>query len=176
MKNCVFTGNHIRRGAADDTADMRVVGANGVINLSHSVLDGNLAAVRSTCAGEFNEGEGIIEADPLIVTRPDDITNLIAFTGVYYYYPAGSEESIRGINAHLRGGRGYFDEKTGGLVLDYVRPGVSPAIDAGDPKSEYLGEPDCPQGWHGKRVNMGAYGNTPWATLTQPSGSVYYIR
>ncbi|MBQ3314764.1 MAG: hypothetical protein IJG70_02235 [Kiritimatiellae bacterium] len=176
VKNCVFTGNHIRRGAADDTADMRVVGANGVINLSHSVLDGNLAAVRSTCAGEFNEGEGIIEADPLIVTRPDDITNLIAFTGVYYYYPAGAEESIRGINAHLRGGRGYFDEKTGGLVLDYVRPGVSPAIDAGDPKSEYLGEPDCPQGWHGKRVNMGAYGNTPWATMTQPSGSVYYIR
>ena len=176
VKNCVFTGNHIRRGAADDTADMRVVGANGVINLTHSVLDGNLAAVRSTCAGEFNEGEGIIEADPLIVTRPDDITNLIAFTGAYYYYPAGAEESIRGINAHLRGGRGYFDEKTGGLVLDYVRPGVSPAIDAGDPKSEYLGEPDCPQGWHGKRVNMGAYGNTPWATMTQPSGSAYYLR
>ena len=176
MKNCVFIGNHIRRGAANDTADMCVVGENGAINLSYSVLDGNLAAVRSTCAGEFNEGDGIIEADPLIVTRPETVTNLIAFTGTYYYYPAGTEENMRGINAHLRGGRGYFDEKNGNLVLDYVHPDVSPAIDRGNPSSSYLGEPDCIQGWHGKRVNMGYYGNTPWATMTQLSGSAYYLR
>ena len=37
---------------------------------------------------------------------------------------------------------------------------VSPAVDAGDPSSPYDNEPRP----HGRRVNLGFYGNTPWAT------------
>ncbi len=177
VKNCVFTGNHIRRGAPDDTSDLRVVGENGAINLSYSVLDGDLGAVRSSCLGDFTEGPGVIAADPLLVTRPETVTNLITYTGGYYYYPAGTEENMRGINAHLRGGAGYFDEKTGGLVLDYVRPDNSPAIDAGDPASDYRTEPVIPGvGGNGHRVNLGYYGNTPWATMSKPRMTMLIMR
>lgn len=42
--------------------------------------------------------------------------------------------------------------------------------------SDYRGEPDTNDGWHGKRVNMGAWGNTPWATRTKFLHSALYIR
>ena len=78
---------------------------------------------------------------------------------------------------HLRGGRGYYSEKTGGLVTDYARKPHSPAINAGDPKSDFRGEPQIPGvGGHGHRVNLGAYGNTPWATLSAPSGTMLIMR
>ena len=77
---------------------------------------------------------------------------------------------------HLRGGLGYYDEKTGARVIDYRESELSPAVDAGDPNSDYSMEPDTNSGWHGKRVNLGAYGNTPWATLTRYPGSAVYLR
>ena len=46
-------------------------------------------------------------------------------------------------------------------------------IDKGNPNSDYRKEP---AGYNGRRVNLGYYGNTPWATMTQPVGSVYYLR
>ena len=51
-----------------------------------------------------------------------------------------------------------------------------PAIDAGDSKSDFHGEPDCIIGWHGKRVNMGAYGNTPEAAMTALPGFLFILR
>ena len=46
---------------------------------------------------------------------------------------------------------------------DFWAPGqLSPCIDAGDPCSVYLAEL-----WpHGKRINMGAYGGTPEASMS----------
>ena len=46
-------------------------------------------------------------------------------------------------NVHLRGQGGYTDEKTGELVRWKKEP-------------------------NGRRANMGAYGNTPWATSARP--------
>ena len=48
----------------------------------------------------------------------------------------------------------------------------SPAIDAGDPSREYGLEPEP----NGKRLNLGAYGNTPWATTTPPPGMVLLLK
>ena len=83
-----------------------------------------------------------------------------------------------GYDVHLRGGCGYFDEKTGELIKGYIKKvaGQSPAIDAGDPTSDYHGEPDCKYGYHGKRVNLGGYGNTPWATMTMRPGIYIHVR
>ena len=83
-----------------------------------------------------------------------------------------------GYNVHLRGGCGYFDETTGEPVREYAakKAASSPAIDAGDPNSDYKGEPDTQLGWHGRRVNMGGYGNTPWATLSPFPGAAFYLR
>ena len=81
------------------------------------------------------------------------------------------------LSLHLRGGRGYYDEKTGALSTEFMsRDVVSPAVDAGDPNSSYADERDCRQGWHGRRVNMGYYGNTAWATMTAFPGGAVYLR
>ena len=90
--------------------------------------------------------------------------------------PVPTFEQVLGYNVHLRGGRGYFDEKTGELVAEYLRAEQSPAIDAGDPESDYRDEPKCKYGYHGKRVNLGAYGNTPWATMSTKPGIYIYLR
>jgi hypothetical protein len=81
-------------------------------------------------------------------------------------------------NVHLRGGLGYFDETSGERVDAYSKKvaGQSPAIDAGNPKSDYSREPDTADGWHGKRVNLGGYGNTPWATMSSFPGSIFLVR
>ena len=85
---------------------------------------------------------------------------------------------LTAFNPHLRGGRGYFDERTGELVADFKSQGaVSPAQDAGNPAAIfYAGEPDCQHGWHGRRGNLGYYGNTPWATMTAFPGGMFILR
>ncbi len=165
VKNCVFTGNHIRRGAINDTGDLRVVGANGVVNLSYSVLDGNLDAVRASCSGEFNDGTGVVSADPLVVTRPESVTNLIAYTGTYYYYPGGTSTlaKISGIDVHLLSRGGYV---TNGAETVWLKSDViSPAIDAADPFDDYSAEPMN----NGGRRNAGVYGGTAEASKTYES-------
>jgi hypothetical protein len=58
---------------------------------------------------------------------------------------------------HLRSKNGRFDPDTGQFVLDAVH---SPAIDTGNPDSDYSNEP-AP---NGGRINMGCYGNTAEAS------------
>jgi hypothetical protein len=53
---------------------------------------------------------------------------------------------------------------------------IAAFIDGGDPAAAYSREPDCQQGWHGKRLNLGAYGNTPWATMTVYPGGMVILR
>ena len=43
-------------------------------------------------------------------------------------------------------------------------------------ENNYRGEPDTNDGWHGRRVNMGAWGNTPYATRTKFVGGVVRVR
>ncbi len=65
---------------------------------------------------------------------------------------------------HLRSQAGRWTP--GGWVTDVQ---TSPAIAAGDPDTDYAREP-AP---HGNRVNMGAYGNTPRASLAYNPGVRY---
>ncbi len=58
---------------------------------------------------------------------------------------------------HLKSQYGRWNPVTSSWVTDSV---TSPAIDAGDPTSDYLNEPSP----NGGRINMGAYGNTPEAS------------
>ena len=48
--------------------------------------------------------------------------------------------------------------------------GSSPAVDAGDPAVKCV-EPYP----NGNRVNLGAYGNTPWATMSK-GGTLIFVR
>jgi len=60
---------------------------------------------------------------------------------------------------HLRSRYGRYSPRDGVWVTD---PVTSPCIDAGDP-SVYHGREPMP---HGGRVNMGAYGGTPYASMS----------
>jgi len=62
---------------------------------------------------------------------------------------------------HLRSRGGRWDPLTKAWVADSMH---SPCIDAGDPKSEFGEEPSP----NGRRVNMGADGNTAEASKSAP--------
>jgi hypothetical protein len=75
-------------------------------------------------------------------------------------------------NYHLRSQRGHAVDvdpaQFGGASVVWVMDGrTSPCIDAGDPDSL----PDTEPVPHGGRTNMGAYGNTPYASLSRQSQS-----
>ena len=178
VKNSIIYGNI--RGRPDNFlagADIDVK-SNATLNISYSLVTGTTTNYvgNSVGFGIINWGPGIVTADPLMVTATTNLTSLLATNASIQYIPANARATIAAFNVHLRGGRGYFDEKTGLLVTEYCKVGQSPAIDAGDPRSDYKGEPDTQLGWHGRRVNMGGYGNTPWATLSPFPGAAFYLR
>ena len=74
------------------------------------------------------------------------------------------------LNVHVKGSSGYYDENTGELVT-FCRES-SPAIDAGKPGYDYSLELQP----NGRRVNLGFYGNTPWATMSDRRGMKIIIR
>lgn len=60
-------------------------------------------------------------------------------------------------------GRGNISVAPGVLFADYDVPPDSPCIDAGDPACDYNLEPEP----NGKRINLGAFGNTPNARTSE---------
>jgi len=67
-----------------------------------------------------------------------------------------------GEDFHLKSRAGRWDSASESWVRDDV---TSPCIDRGDPNSDWTGEL-----WpHGKRINMGAYGGTAEASMSQSS-------
>ena len=102
------------------------------VTVTHCNVQGGETGTYVRNGSSLYWGEGNTDADPLFAN---------AGTGDY----------------HLKSKYGRWDPKAntgaGGWVIDTVH---SPCIDAGDPSSEYSGEPEP----NGDRINMGAYGNT----------------
>ena len=182
VRNSVFFGNRIGALSSARGADLSLRGES-VCNVAYTLFseDGTNSI---TCAetATTNFLGGVVYGDPLFVTEYAAMTNLVKKNGIYIFWdwteakaPA-TYAALEAANVHLRGGRGYFDEKTGELVDEYCRAGQSPAIDAGDPASDFRNEPNCKIGYHGKRVNLGGYGNTPWATMTTKPGFFILLR
>ena len=70
-----------------------------------------------------------------------------------------------------RGSGGYYDENSGEFVKGYKgAENQSPAIDAG------LNVFDEFKERNGRKVNLGFYGNTPWATMSDRRGMKIIIR
>ena len=185
IHNSIFYGNILGGASTTRGKDISLRG-DSVCNVSYTLF-GELGSNSVTCAetATTNFLDGIVVADPLFVTEYATMTNLVKESGVTVQgsklifwdwtaaTAAATDAALENVNVHLRGGLGYIDERTGALEKAYARGAKSPSIDKGDPKSDYRGEP---AGYNGRCVNMGAYGNTPWATMTQPSGSAYYLR
>lgn len=100
--------------------------------------------------GLLDLGAGCTFGDPLLVTSTNDLASCRSF-GASIAFKDAAGAAISSFDVH--------EQKR------------SPAIDAGDPRSDYLNEPKP----NGRRVNLGAYGNTPEA-MTSPLGLLLMVR
>lgn len=178
VTNTIFTGSICTTGRSSGhgapPGDI-MVASGAAATIGFSLMSGAENRVVAE-GGELVVGEGCIDAEALLVTEFSALSPYI-YTGGNPGFRTTAGAAISAINAHLRGGRGYFDERTNRLNATYKSKNASsPAIDAGASASDYAQEPDTSDGWHGRRINIGFYGNTPWATLTPFNGSALYLR
>ena len=170
VRNSIFFGQ-VRNPLTSVGRDILVNGATAAVNVDYTLF---AEVSTNTCStlndGQLKLGKGIVTGDPLFVAPADEIDGFVS-TGWYKFDHGKQTKLLNWANVHLRGGSGYVDEKTGETVKAYRRLGTSPAINAGDPKSDWSNEPKP----NGRRVNMGAYGNTPWATMS-PAGTALIVR
>ncbi|MHC4329845.1 MAG: right-handed parallel beta-helix repeat-containing protein, partial [Planctomycetota bacterium] len=114
-------------------------------------IEGSVAAVAYSDVQGGWPGEGNIDAVPCFVE--------IGFWSLNETLEeAGDDFWVRG-DYHLRSQAGRWDRSRRTWVQDVI---TSPCIDAGDPGSDFTTESPP----NGRRVNMGAYGGTPQASLS----------
>ncbi|MBQ6923394.1 MAG: right-handed parallel beta-helix repeat-containing protein [Kiritimatiellae bacterium] len=118
--------------------------------LGGASLAGDTADIAYTLSQEELAGTGNFSADPLFA---DDTYRHLFSRGGY-------------IADGWFGGRWTIERPRPGLR------GMSPAIDRGDPHGNYADEPEP----HGRRLNLGAYGGTPYASATIRQPSVIVLR
>ena len=113
----------------------------GNFSISYSDIQGGEEAVSAVSGADVNWGPGNIDVDPLFADPAAD-------------------------DYHLKSQAGHWDPAANGGAGAWVTDSVtSPCIDAGDPASDYGNEPSP----NGGRINMGAYGNTPFASKSVPA-------
>jgi|GEM_PF-5882417 len=147
------------------------VGANGVVSIEKSMLEEESDVVVAS-GGAFTT-TGVIYGDPLFVYGYDDfVTRKATAKNTAITLNSTFRKSCSGIiNVHLRGSGGYYDENSGEFVKGYKgAENQSPAIDAG------LNVFDEFKERNGRKVNLGFYGNTPWATMSDRRGMKIIIR
>jgi hypothetical protein len=180
VKNSIFYGN--ARGLTNIAqiagADIEVQ-ADGVLNMTYSLVTGLTSNyVHAVNAENLTIGPGVIaDLDPLLATTTNDFWSLLAShkdSPGSLYLPQSARGDCAELDVHPRTRTGYI--KDGVLIRDSERV-ESPTIDAGDPASDYSREPVVQGvGHHGRRVNLGAYGNTSEAALTRIRGFHIIVR
>ncbi len=178
VKNSIVYGNVRNRNSDTVNAGADIeVKANGTMNISYTLVTGLTSNyIHAVEGGTLNVGIGVFAADPLFVTTMDDFQSLFSTkdSPSLPYLPQSARAACAALNVYPRTFTGYF--KDGVRVRDPERV-ESPTIDAGDPKSDYSREPVVQGvGYHGRRVNLGAYGNTSEAALTKIPGFHIILR
>ncbi len=147
----------------------------GVLNINNAILWSNEV---SEVAGADATGSEIFARDGTTLTISYiDITgttsNEIVVAGTNGTFSIGSgilttdPLFVSATDLHLQSRNGHYTPL--GYVADSA---TSPCIDAGDPLSPQSHEPDP----RGRRINLGAYGNTDQASRTAVTGSVLLFR
>ena len=139
VTNTIFTGSICTTGRSSGhgapPGDI-MVASGAAATVGFSLMSGAENRVAAE-GGELIVGTGCIDADPLLVTELSELSPHID-TSAQMRFMDTAGAAISAINAHLRGARGYFDEKTHRFNATYKsKNGSSPAIDAGAPESNY---------------------------------------
>lgn len=162
VRNCVFGGNLVGRMMTSGATDL-FVASGATANVTYSLFP-SAAGLGAADGGVTNVGAGVIYGDARFASPISPLKYMVQYTGNNQaFFTLGSLDFFKAFNVHLRGKKGYFDETLGREVK---WPEISPAIDAGDPESPFANEPHP----NGHCVNMGFYGNTPYATKCAISG------
>ncbi|MBR1921064.1 MAG: hypothetical protein IJ829_03540 [Kiritimatiellae bacterium] len=160
--NSIFHGNSVNTSVKSYTGLDLYAYSTATIAVSHSMLAStNAPYCASETAGAITFGDGVVEGDPLFMTESVTVSNPT-------YAPSFSVNPWQ-MNIHLKSRIGYTDEATGEVVKSFE---TSPAIDAGAKGAQYAREP-MP---NGRRVNLGFYGNTPFASMSRDAGLVIVVR
>ena len=172
VRNSIFWGNVAYM--ADDRPNVAAdlwTGASASAAVDYTLFASkDMPYVKAMSPGSITFGPSVYEGDPGLVTSTNEFLQAVTVST----YPAvKSQTRIKttfdraSLNVHLRGR--WTDEATG--EMRKTRHDRSKAIDMGDPVSAWANEPEP----NGGRVNLGAYGNTPWATLS-PYGFLLMVK
>ncbi len=175
FRNCVFNGNSGGRGGAiavslseESTTTVEnctfantnkagyyggaVFVGSGIVRVNNSILWNNSAQY----GAEIYNGGGAISVEFCCLSA----TGAGALSGSVSMLSCITEDPLfaGGSDFHLQSSEGRWDPDSASWTSDAGQ--YSPCIDRGDPESDYSREPTE----HGYRVNIGAYGNTPYAS------------
>ena len=171
--NSIFYGNLLPRPQSAAGVDVYVA-SGAVARASYTFFsEDSTNALFVADGGELARGAGLRFGSPGFVSTMDDLRYMYGYGSYAVAFPAAAIDKLLGLSVHLRGRAGYVDETRGVRVCAYGAQ--SRAIDAGDPASDWSREPSKSWGYPGRRVNLGFYGNTPYATATPYQGLVIYI-
>jgi len=173
VRNSIFYGNVVSEQYGTN-ADVCVRHANAVVNASYVQFTDE-----TTCgcsAGTLALSNAFF-GDPLFVTSASAfLADYLVTGGAVKAIPKSSypcyvnyAADFTALNVHLKSSVGWTNERTGELVRTPKEGGArvfSPAVDRGDPASDFSREP-AP---NGRRINLGAYGNTPYASMSRLTG------
>jgi len=180
IRNCIIAGNSSKEGSGGG-----IYGGNNTPVITNCTIIDNKCETWSGFGNAF--GGGLFDCDGPITNCI--IRNNVAEDGGDQLYESSTPtysciqdwtgSGIGNIDTnpffadlgngdyHLKSQSGRWDPNSESWVLDDV---TSPCIDAGDPNSDWTQEL-----WpHGKRINMGTYGNTPEAS--RGCGSIYDLQ
>ena len=169
VHNSILWNNQRARLRANGTSNDLQVHNEGVCTISHSIVT-SLDSVALSGAALTLASDTLYALDPLFVSPTDFFLQVytigeesISSTPLFTY------DTLSGFDVHLLSSAHYMcnDGSVG------RSPGInSPAIDLGDRSSAYNAEPQP----NGRRVNLGAYGNTKWASFLRNKGLILFVR
>jgi parallel beta-helix repeat protein/predicted outer membrane repeat protein len=196
LYNCIFSGNTAYNGGAiHSTGGTVEISAGGQLTLHNCIINNNSAddmcggiltykcnVTLYNCTLSDNSassgGGGIYNSENIsniILTNcilwgntPDQIKGsaIVSYSNVQGGFPGEGNIDVDPLFAnpdngdyHLKSQAGRWDPVSQAWIQDDV---TSLCIDAGDPRSAWFAEPEP----NGGRINMGAYGGTPEASLS----------
>lgn len=179
VKDSIFYRNQFNTNLTGTCGADLYVGKSATAAVSYSLFTGTEAPwAYAETDGALTWGEGVLTGDPLFVTTEEEFLSHLA--EVKESNSRGTMVRLRFtddspfFSHHLRGRAGYVDEATGERVKRLGKV-ESPAIDAGDPSADCANEPVVEGAT--PRLNLGFYGNTPWATGAYiPAGLMLFVR